>query len=202
MTRLPFEQVTNLVQMLTLLFLSNWVWLQARRTDKETAVHIFAAGLFCFYLGDLFWTAHLLVKGYAPAVFSPADVAWIGQFLWLFAATRLLCPGNTPRPWWVRVLPTLVVGNYIVWITALECEPFSNALWCVVMALLAWQAGCGLAAGGRRLCPFFLCTLAYLILELTLFLSGGVLYAALDLLVTVCAAAMSVTLVRGARYAG
>lgn len=202
MKLLPFEQITNLIQMLTLLLLSNWVWLQARRTDKETAVHIFAAGLFCFFLGDLFWTAHLLVKGYAPAMFSPADVAWIGQFLWLFAAVRLLCPGNTPRPWWVWVLPTLVVGNYIVWITVLECEPLSNALWSIAMALLAWQAGCGLAAGSGRLRLFFLCTIAYLFFELILFLSSGSLYAVLDLLVTACVAAMSVTLVRGARYAG
>ncbi|NLU24887.1 MAG: hypothetical protein GXW99_09345 [Clostridiales bacterium] len=202
MKLLPFEQVVNLIQMATLLFLSNWVWLEARRTQEETAVHIFAAGLFSFFLGDLFWTVHLLVKGCAPAVFSPADIAWIGQFVWLFSAVRSLCPKGTPHPWWIGVLPAAVLANYIVWITYMGCEPFTNALWCVAIMLFAWQTGCGLAAKGNRLHPFFVSATAYLLAELLLFLSGGVLYAVMDLLVTVCVVLMSITLLKGVRHAG
>lgn len=202
MKLLPFEQYTNLLQIAVLLFLSNWVWLQARRTERETTVHIFAAGLFSFFLGDLFWTAHLLVRGYAPGVFSPADVAWVGLFIWFFSAARPLCAPNARHPWWVWALPALVAANCIIWVAVLHGGLFTNALWGVVMTLLAWQLSCGLAEKNRRLRPFFLSVLVFLLVELGLFLAGGTLYAVLDLLVTACTVVMSVTLIRGTRHAG
>jgi hypothetical protein len=202
MKLLPFEQITNLIQMAVLLFLSNWVWLKAHGTKNETAVHIFAAGLFSFFLGDLFWTVHLLVKGFAPAVFSPADVAWIGQFIWLFCAERLLTGEGARRPWWVWTLPVVVLANYLYWILALECEPITNGVWCVAMMLPMWQTGCGLASGNRQTRPFFMMALIYMAAELTLFLMGGTAYAVVDLLVTGCTVLMSITLLREVRHAG
>ncbi|MCI2046617.1 MAG: hypothetical protein LKJ90_02735 [Faecalibacterium sp.] len=202
MTLLPFEQYTNFIQMAVTLFFSNWVWLQARRTTRETAVHIFAAGLFSFFLGDLFWTAHLLVKGVAAAAFCPADVAWIGLFIWFFGAMRLLRPENAPRPWWVWALTALVPANYVVWVTGMQGDLLTNALWGIVMTLLMWQTACCLAGKEKRLRPFACCVLAFLLLELVLFLSWGAAYAILDLLVTVSVVAMSLTLIKGVRHDG
>lgn len=198
----PFEQYSNIFQMTVLLFLSCWVWLQAKRSNYETAVRVFSAGLFCFFLGDVFWTAHLLVRGSAVAVFSPSDIAWIGMFVWLFASMVMLCNDSILRPWWVWALAAVVPVNYLIWVVVYEGDPIVNGMWGIVMTLLMWQIGCGIAANNTPLRPFFFSSLTFMLLELVLFLSSGTVYTVIDLLVTISIVVMSVTLVKGVRTNG
>ena len=90
----------------------------------------------CLFLGDVYWLAHLIIRGEPPAIFSACDVAYIG-FLLMF---NTALPGVGPqrlrqRPFavWMAVFTLMNVVAWMIWTGAW----FNNLLWGVPMLLLA-----------------------------------------------------------------
>ena len=196
MTHLSLEAWVNLVQTIALIVFACVVWIKAWFGTERTAVRVFAAGLFCYFLGDVYWTVHLLLRGSTPAVFSPADIAYFCTMIWISKTAELLTPRIQHRPWWTWALLVIPIGSYIAWVTWYGCEPFGNLLWCATQILLIWRTSNGLAAANHQTRPFFAALMAFVLESQLLQLSWGRAYAFVDLLVTVCMAVMSVMLLK------
>ena len=198
MTGFSFELAVNVLQILLLAAAVCRLWLAAWDTTEWAAVRIFSAGLFCYFVGDVYWTVHLLLRGTDPAVFSPADMAYFCTCIWLAKGAQLLThQGEKRRPRWVWAMLALPIGSYVLWITWYGCEPFGSLLLCASLSLLTFRAASGLALCEKRRRPFFAALLSFLLLILLLQLSWGRVYPFIDLAVTASVAVMSVLLLKG-----
>ena len=105
-------------------------------SPAQTKRYVLAGAAACLFLGDVYWLAHLIIRGEPPAIFSACDVAYIG-FLLMF---NTALPGVDPqrlrqRPFavWMAVFTLMNVVAWMVWTGAW----FNNLLWGVPMLLLA-----------------------------------------------------------------
>lgn len=105
-------------------------------SPAQTKRYVLAGAAACLFLGDVYWLAHLIIRGEPPAIFSACDVAYIG-FLLMF---NTALPGVGPqrlrqRPFavWMAVFTLMNVVAWMIWTGAW----FNNLLWGVPMLLLA-----------------------------------------------------------------
>ena len=62
-------------------------------SPAQTKRYVLAGAAACLFLGDVYWLAHLIIRGEPPAIFSACDVAYIG-FLLMF---NTALPGVGPQ---------------------------------------------------------------------------------------------------------
>ena len=72
-------------------------------SPAQTKRYVLAGAAACLFLGDVYWLAHLIIRGEPPAIFSACDVAYIG-FLLMFntasAWVRSVCVSGPSRYGW------------------------------------------------------------------------------------------------------
>lgn len=117
------------------------LWLRHRalaRPDRP-ALWMLTAAAACLLLGDVYWLAHLIVRGGVPGIFSACDVAYIGFFLLLNAAlpqAALRSPWTSPFAAGLLLFTLLNAVGWIVWTDAW----FANVVWALVLLALVWHA--------------------------------------------------------------
>lgn len=195
----PLESISNVTQMAVLLVIVVWVWLFSGRTKEPTIARFFGLGAFTVFLGDLFWSVYILLFGEAPSGISPADIAWIGGYCFLIGFLQITVRGKH-QPLWLFIMPLLVAcdaGVWISWANGNFGSILNDIVYAIMLGVLSWFIFANLRSGSRAMRPFYFSAAFYLIMELTLFTSWGVMYAVFDFITTGSIIAMSVTFVRG-----
>lgn len=74
-------------------------------SPAQTKRYVLAGAAACLFLGDVYWLAHLIIRGEPPAIFSACDVAYIGfsadvQHRFARAWVRSVCVSGPSRYGW------------------------------------------------------------------------------------------------------
>lgn len=201
MTVWPFEKFSNVVQCLALAPLCLWMALHGRKTRRPAVFYFIAGFFFCLFLGDLFWSLYIVLRGVAPNYFSASDVAWAGSLCFQIGTYRLLEKEKIRTPWLGWTLCFITAIDLAICI-ALYGHWASNLLWSAVLIPFSRDIGTNLfqtlqGENESALRPFYLWTAAFWAVELGMSLSWGIVYVTLDFMLTVTFIMMAVSLVRG-----
>lgn len=117
-------------------------------SPAQTKRYVLAGAAACLFLGDVYWLAHLIIRGEPPAIFSACDVAYIG-FLLMF---NTALPGRGSAAFASAALRGMDGGftlmNVVAWMVWTGAW-FNNLLWGVPMLLLAAHSACW----WKKTCP-------------------------------------------------
>lgn len=118
----------------------------AARAPGRRALYAVAGAAGCMFLGDVYWLAHLVLRGATPTIVSACDVAYLGVLHMLNASlphTQWRLLKKQPFAAWMGVFTVLNGVAWNVWTGAW----FANLLWTVSLLLPAVRAA-QLAEGG------------------------------------------------------
>lgn len=198
------ENVANIVQILVSAFFVLQLLFKSRHVKEKTILYFMAGGIFCVFLGNVFWTLFLIIrKELYPVYFSACDGAWLGGYLFLISVL-LMCRDKSIRqkhPWWCYLPPILVILNAVKWVFDFG-EPIRNGLWGIAMTMLAWYVAEGMWHAGlsekmKRFKPFYWSVILFLLIELLLFSSAGIVYSVINFLLTLTYVVMPLALEKG-----
>lgn len=180
---------------------------ESRRVEEKKILYFMAGGMFCQFLGNMFWTLYLLIRKVSYVTYtSAADAAWLGSFLFIITV-HLFCRNNInhlrKHPLWMHVFPVFILLNTIKWIIT-GGEIFLNSMWEIVLCMLAWynMEGFWLLKTEKKLHiwkPFYISVLLFLIIDIILFSCDGMMYSIVNLCLTVPYILMPIALVKGAK---
>ena len=112
-----------------------WLFFRAVHGAERSALYVLAGAAACLFLGDVYWLAHLIIRGEPPTIFSACDVAYIGFLLMFNAALPRVAPRRLrehPFAICMAVFVLLNVAAWMVWTGAW----FNDLLWGVPMAVV------------------------------------------------------------------
>ena len=195
----PLESISNVTQMIALIVIAIWVWAVSGKTKEPVIARFFALGIFTVFLGDLFWSVYILLFGQSPSGISPADIAWIGGYCFLTGLLQITVRGKR-RPRWLVIAPVIVACDAAVWLSWADGNfgsILNDIVYALVLGVMSWFVVANLIDDNEAMRPFSIATMVYLIMELCLFTSWGIMYAVFDLAVTLSMIVMAVTFVKG-----
>ena len=195
----PLEEISNITQMVVLTGIVVRVLMTAERTKEPEMARFFALGAGITLLGQVFWSIHIVLFGNTPSGISPADIAWIGGYCFLTGFLQIGARGRR-RPKWIFLVPMIVACDAGVWISWADGNVGSimnDVVYAVVLSVMAWFIFIDINDSTGALRPFYFSAAMYLIAEMAMFTSWGIVYSILDFVVTGSMIAMAVTFVRG-----
>ncbi len=106
------------------------IWLVGKAVKKPgyPALYAMVGAAACFFLGDAYWLAHLIVRGGIPAIFSACDVAYLGIWLMLNALLPRTNLRATIKKPFAAGMGVFVLCNGVAWYLW-NGSWFNNALW-------------------------------------------------------------------------
>ena len=162
-----------MIQLMVLGALVAWA---LRQTAEPWLFQILAGAFGCYFLGNLFWTLHVLITEDWPRGFSAADLAFIGHYCFFLMAAMGLKSMWTDEEC-VRAkrdrLAALAASAVVIVLHAvyvlLAGGLVNNVLYCIPLSFLFYHSVLGYCAGGvyRR---YHAVILAVFTLELIIFL--------------------------------
>ena len=100
----------------------------------------------------------------------------------------------------VVIAPLIVACDAAVWLSWADGNfgsILNDIVYALVLGVMSWFVVANLIDDNEALRPFSIATMVYLIMELCLFTSWGIMYAVFDLAVTLSMIVMAVTFVKG-----
>lgn len=202
--------IGNVIQLTGLVTLVLYLLLQSRKVSNQyrSALYFMAGGYFCQVLGLVFWTLFQIIQSRMyPKYFSAYDVCSVGGFLFFISIYSVCLHQKIEgmilwKTWKLWVLPMIVFLNMVAWMF-IDHNYVINFLWGICMIALALYASYGILqtkrTGQKALLPYYRSTVAFLIVDLILFVSPSVMYLIMDFMLTITLAVMAITLVRGVK---
>jgi len=189
--------------------------LAARRAmrNRESWFFQLLAGAFgCYFLGDLYYTLHLLILGDYAVGFSAADLSYLGSYSFLLSIGLGLtgewsnADKRAAKQYRRAALtaPAVIILLHILYVY-LSGNPVNNALFCVPLAFLAYYTLLLFLTGGKdkknepSLRGYHWTVLLFLFVENMMFLTSSLGF---ELLFIVFDIMMSVTVLLMVRAAG
>lgn len=197
------EDICNIIQIILTAFLVFFLLLKSRRVKEKTILYFMAGGVFCEFLGNVFWTFyHLIYTNTYPAYVSACDAAWLGGYLFL-TTILFLSRGEKieqKHPWWTYLLSIIVIVSMLHWIIVTK-NLFVNIVWGIVMLMLSWYDMEAIwyaqIKKEKRYNPFYFSIFFFLLVEICLFSSSGMVYSVMNVFLTVALLIMPLTLIKG-----
>ena len=98
-------------------------------------LYVLAGAAACLFLGDVYWLAHLIIRGEPPTIFSACDVAYIGFLLMFNAALPRVEPRRSLRHPFTLCMAAFALLNAAAWMVWTGVW-FNNLLWGIPMLVL------------------------------------------------------------------
>ena len=117
----------------------------AIRNDGEWFFQLLAGAFGCYFLGDLFYTLHLLILSDYAVGFSVADLSYLGSYCFLLSISLGLTGEWTDsdkrvaKPYRRVALtaPLIILLLHVAYVY-LAGNPVNNALFCILLSFLAY----------------------------------------------------------------
>lgn len=115
--------------------LAAWLIRRTVRLPRSPVRYAVSAGAVCIFLGDVYWLAHLLIRGGMPQMFSACDVAYVG--MWLILGAGLPRAENRADRWFfpafMGLFTALNAAGWMLWTGGW----FSDLIWALSMLMVA-----------------------------------------------------------------
>lgn len=145
------EEASNLIQMTVAMTSFLVIVLRSSRKKEQIISFLAAAGYFCGFLGNVFWSVFLIMKGYTPSYFSACDIAWLGGFLFFAAAQRMINHDGKVICFSSVIFAMVIIINTASWIFA-GGRVAVNIIWGAALIVLAVCTGSGIDACKKGYC--------------------------------------------------
>ncbi len=151
-----------------------WLFFRAVHGAERSALYVLAGAAACLFLGDVYWLAHLIIRGEPPTIFSACDVAYIGFLLMFNAALPRVEPRHSLRRPFTLCMAAFALFNAAAWMVWTGVW-LNNLLWGIPMLVLALHSA---MLADQRLssarCGVFFASLVLLVICEASVLAGGV----------------------------
>lgn len=116
--------------------LAYWLIQKTIHTPGYPALYAFTVAAACLFLGDVYWLAHLMIRGSTPVILSACDVAYLGFWLILNAGLpRAAQPKKSDRVF-AALMGFFILLNCLGWMIWTSSW-FINLLWAIPLMLIA-----------------------------------------------------------------
>ncbi len=134
------RNLDNIVQIAVLLTVAAGAFLSLGKSARPMSMAFFALGMTTYLVSDIYWIAHLLLKGGSRLPFTAADMGDFGLFLLLASASKAVFEGDSSRPPFVLTVAVSLFGlsNIALW-TAWNGEWIRNLIGGIALGYYYWR---------------------------------------------------------------
>lgn len=138
-------------------WLAYWLIGKTIAAPHHPTLYATTVAVVCLLLGDAYWLAHLIIRGYVPEILSACDVAYVGMWLIFHAALPRPKKLSRQKKVFASLMGAFMVLNGVGW-TVWTQHWLPNLIWTIPLLLLAVRGALLLEVRLNSLwgCPFLL----------------------------------------------
>ena len=116
--------------------LACWLIQKTLHVPGYPALYAVTGAVVCLFLGDVYWLAHLMIRGSTPVILSACDAAYLGFWLILNAGLPRAAQPEKSSKAFAALMGVFILLNCIGWMVWTSSW-LINLLWAIPLMLIA-----------------------------------------------------------------
>ena len=126
----------EMLHCLVCMVLACWLIQKTLHVPRYPALYAVTVAVVCLFLGDVYWLAHLMIRGRTPVILSACDAAYLGFWLILNAGLPRAAQSEKSSKAFAALMGVFILLNCIGWMVWTSSW-FINLLWAIPLMLIA-----------------------------------------------------------------
>lgn len=126
----------EMLRCLVCMVLACWLIQKTLHVPGYPALYAVTVAVVCLFLGDVYWLAHLMIRGSTPVILSACDAAYLGFWLILNAGLPRAARPEKSSKAFAALMGVFILLNCIGWMVWTSSW-LINLLWAIPLMLIA-----------------------------------------------------------------
>lgn len=126
----------EMLHCLVCMVLACWLIQKTLHVPGYPALYAVTVAVVCLFLGDVYWLAHLMIRGSTPVILSACDAAYLGFWLILNAGLPRAAQPKKSSKAFAALMGVFILLNCIGWMVWTSSW-LINLLWAIPLMLIA-----------------------------------------------------------------
>lgn len=126
----------EMLHCLVCMVLACWLIQKTLHVPGYPALYAVTVAVVCLFLGDVYWLAHLMIRGSTPVILSACDAAYLGFWLILNAGLPRAAHPEKSSKAFAALMGVFILLNCIGWMVWTSSW-LINLLWAIPLMLIA-----------------------------------------------------------------
>lgn len=126
----------EMLHCLVCMVLACWLIQKTLHVPGYPALYAVTVAVVCLFLGDVYWLAHLMIRGSTPVILSACDAAYLGFWLILNAGLPRAAQPEKSSKAFAALMVVFILLNCIGWMVWTSSW-LINLLWAIPLMLIA-----------------------------------------------------------------